>query len=112
MSEMPPEGAPVQIIWPEEALWPQGGYANVVMVNHTPWDFTLRLGHIVLPPLPPGTPMPPEGIQTSATPIAQVTMAPQALRQLALVLQEQLLRYTSTYGQIEPLPGEGDQADG
>lgn len=106
MSEAPHEGGQVRIVWPEEGLWPQGGYANVVMVNHTPWDFTLRLGLIVLPSIVPGTPVPEEGIQTMATPIAQVTMPPQALRQLALVLQEQLLRYTSTYGRIEPLPRE------
>lgn len=106
MSEAPQEGGQVQIVWPEEGLWPQGGYANAVLVNHTPWDFTLRLGLIVLPAIAPGTPMPEEGIQTMATPIAQVTMPPQALRQLALVLQEQLVRYTSTYGHIEPLPGE------
>ena len=108
MSDMPPEGGQqVQIVWPEESLWPQGGYANAVMVNHTPWDFTLRLGLIVLPAIAPGAPVPDDPVQTMATPIAQVTMPPQALRQLALVLQEQLVRYTATYGNIEPLPGEG-----
>jgi len=107
MPDAPPEGGQVQIVWPEESLWPQGGYANAVMVNHTPWDFTLRLGLIVLPAIPPGTPFPEGGVQTMATPIAQVTMPPQALRQLALVLQEQLARYTAAYGNIEPLPGEG-----
>ena len=107
MSATPPEGAqPVEIVWPEESLWPQGGYANAVMVNHTPWDFTLRLGLIVLPSIPPGGPAPEEGIRTMATPISQVTMPPQAVRQLARVLQDQLLRYTQTYGQIEPLRGE------
>lgn len=105
MSEGPAGGQQVQIQWPEESLWPQGGYGNAVMVNHTPWDFTLRFGLIVLPGIPPGAGAP-EVVQTMATPIAQVTMPPQALRQLALVLQEQLARYTSTYGNIEPLPGE------
>jgi uncharacterized protein DUF3467 len=100
-------GGQVQIVWPEDAMWPQGGYANVVMVNHTPWDFTLRMGMVVLPALPPGAPIPPEGVQTITTPIAQVTMPPQALRQLARVLQEQLAKYAATYGQIEPLAGEG-----
>lgn len=107
MSEVPPEGGQqVQIVWPDESLWPQGGYANAVMVNHTPWDFTLRLGLIVLPAIPPGGAVSAEAVQTMATPIAQVTMPPQALRQLALVLQEQLARYTAAYGNIEPLPGE------
>lgn len=107
MSDTPDEGRPVQVVWPEESLWPQGGYANAVMVNHTPWDFTLRLGLIVLPSVAPDAPDLEEGLQVTATPIAQVTMPPQALRQLALVLQEQLVRYTATYGNIEPLPGEG-----
>lgn len=107
MSDIPPEGGQqVQIHWPDESLWPQGGYGNAVMVNHTPWDFTLRFGLIVLPAIPPGGVVPEGGVQTMATPIAQVTMPPQALRQLAVVLQEQLARYTSTYGNIEPLPGE------
>jgi Protein of unknown function (DUF3467) len=99
MSE-PHEGSQVQIQWPEEAQWPQGGYANIILVNHTPWDFTIRFGHVVLPPNPPGVPLPEEGLQTAATPIAQVTMPPQALRQLALVLQEQVARYVGTYGEI------------
>jgi hypothetical protein len=100
------EGGQVRIVWPEDALWPQGGYANSVLVNHTPWDFTLRLGHIVLPGLPPGTEPPEEGIEVMATPIAQVTMPPQALRQLALVLQEQVARYVATYGEIGGGPPE------
>lgn len=101
MSDVPPEGGPpVTIAWPEDALWPQGGYANAVLVNHTPWDFTLRLGHIVLPGLPPGAPVPEGGINVMATPVAQVTLPPQTLRQLALVLQEQIARYMATYGEI------------
>lgn len=107
MSDTPPEGSQVQIIWPEDALWPQGGYANSILVNHTPWDFTLRLGHIVLPALPPGS-VPAEGIQVMATPIAQVTMPPQALRQLAIVLQEQVARYIATYGEIGGAGGPAD----
>lgn len=106
MSDTPEEGGQVQILWPEDALWPQGGYANIVLVNHTPWDFTIRFGHVVLPALPPGAPIAEEGIQTTGTPIAQVTMPPQALRQLALVLQEQVARYIGTYGEIGGGPPE------
>ena len=109
-TEMAEQQGQVQIQWPEEALWPQGGYANVVMVNHTPWDFTIRFGLLVLPSLPPGAPVP-EDLQATATPIAQVTMPPQALRQLAQVLQVQLAKYTATYGQIEPLRGELDEGE-
>jgi hypothetical protein len=106
MGDMPQEGGQVRISWPEDALWPQGGYANSILVNHTPWDFTLRLGHIVLPALAPGAPVPAEGIEAVATPIAQVTMPPQTLRQLALVLQEQVARYTAVYGEIGGGPPE------
>jgi Protein of unknown function (DUF3467) len=105
MSEVP-EGSQVRIVWPEDALWPQGGYANSILVNHTPWDFTLRLGHIVLPALPPGEPAPEGGVEVVATPIAQVTMPPQTLRQLALVLQEQVAKYIANYGEIGGGPPE------
>lgn len=103
---MPEQGGQVQIAWPEDALWPQGGYANIMLVNHTPWDFTIRFGHVVLPAIPPGTPIPADGIQTSATPIAQVTLPPQALRQLSLLLQEQVARYVANYGDIGGGPPE------
>jgi Protein of unknown function (DUF3467) len=101
-----PEQAQVRIEWPEESQWPQGGYANIILVNHTPWDFTIRFGHVVLPPNPPGGRMPEEGIRTAATPISQVTMPPQTLRQLALLLQQQVAKYTANYGEIGGGPPE------
>lgn len=106
MSDMPPEGGQVQIGWPEEALWPQGGYANVILVNHTPWDFTLRFGHVVLPSMAPSAEMP-DQVQATAIPIAQVTLSPVTLRQLSLVLQQQVARYISTYGEIGGPSDEG-----
>jgi hypothetical protein len=108
MSETPDEAAGrASVVWPDDALWPQGGYANVIVVNHTPWDFTLRLGHVVLPYHPPGT-APEGGVEIIATPVAQVTMPPAALRQLAIVLQEQVARYMANYGDIGgPPPDQG-----
>ena len=43
------EGTRIKVVWPEEGLWPQGGYANAFSINHTPWDFTIRMGQMVLP---------------------------------------------------------------
>ncbi len=91
----------VRITWPEDALWPQGGYGNVFLINHTPWDFTLRVGHVVLPAQ--GAP---GGVDVSATPVAQITMPPHALRQLVLILQQQIAKYTANYGDIGGPPAE------
>jgi len=107
MSDTPQEGGEVRIVWPEDALWPQGGYANIVLVNHTPWDFTLHLGHVVPPTLGPGEVPSEAGVEIMATPIARVTMPPQALRQLAIVLQEQVARYIAAFGEIGTPPEEG-----
>lgn len=94
------EGGQVRLVWPEDALWPQGGYANVLIVNHTPWDFTIRLAHVVTPAIPPGTDVPEGGVEVPATPVAQVTMPPPAFLQLALVLQDQIAKYTAAFGPI------------
>ncbi|MFA5786108.1 MAG: DUF3467 domain-containing protein [Actinomycetota bacterium] len=98
---------PVQIRWPEDALWPQGGYANVILVNHTPWDFTLRFGQVTLPSLPPDDPAAAASVEIVASPIAQVTLPPVALAQLSAILQEQIVKYTNTYGAIGGSPEKG-----
>lgn len=105
MSEGAEGASAVRIVWPEDPLWPQGGYANVMLVNHTPFDFTLRLAHVVLPALPPGER--PEGtVEVMAIPIAQITLPPPTFRQLALVIQQQVATYVQTYGEIGGAPPE------
>lgn len=106
VADVPEQGAAVRVLWPEEALWPQGGYANNFLVNHTPWDFTLRLGHVVTPAILPGTPLPPHGLEIIATPIAQITMPPPALLQLVLALQDQIAKYRAAFGEIGGAPPE------
>lgn len=108
MAQVPEGQEPGQarIVWPEDALWPQGGYGNAFMVNHTPWDFTLRFGHVVLPPVAPGAQPPPEGIEIMATPVAQVTMPPPALLQFSIVIQQQIAAYQNNYGPIGGAPPE------
>ena|SRR6266536_1502722 len=88
-----------RIVWPEDALWPQGGYGNAFLVQHTPWDFTIRIGHVVLPPIAPGEPTP-ATVEVQVIPVSQVTMPPPALLQLVLVLQQQIAAYTDQYGPI------------
>jgi len=104
MSEGATDGPAAQIVWPEDALWPQGGYANVIRINHTPWDFTLYFGHVTLPPvdLRPGA-----GVQVVATPAAQVTLSPVAAAQLAAILQTQIASYTDSYGPVGGAPEQG-----
>jgi len=100
-------GANVQIVWPEDALWPQGGYANVMLINQTPFDFTIRLGHFVLPAFPPGQPLPEGPLEVMVTPVAQVTMPPPAFRDFALVIQQQVATYLQNFGEIGgATPGE------
>jgi hypothetical protein len=98
------EGAQVRIVWPEEALWPQGGYANAFLVNSTPWDFTMRFGHVVTPAILPGDAPPEGGLDIMSTPIAQITMPPPAFLQLVIVLQEQIAKYRAAFGDIGGAP--------
>ena len=100
------EGVPARIIWPDDSMWPQGGYSNTFLINHTPWDFTIRFGHVVLPVVPPGTPLPRQAFELAAAPIAQLTMPPAAFRQLALAIQEQVAGYRAQYGDIGGAPPE------
>lgn len=96
------EGAPsgqVKIVWPDDALWPQGGYANTIAVNQTPWDFTIRLGHVVMPPFT-AEDVPTETIEVELAPVAQVTLSPHAVLQLVLILQDQIAKYTAAHGSI------------
>jgi Protein of unknown function (DUF3467) len=95
------EEARIRIVWPEDALWPQGGYANAFQINHTPWDFTVRMGQMVLPAFDPEQPPPPgTEVEVPLMPVAQVTMPPSAFRELVLALQDQIAKYTATWGPI------------
>lgn len=91
------QGLPVEISWPDEPLWPQAGYGNAFLVNHTPWDFTLRVGQIVFPPVDEETLKSGKLIQVSAIPVAEITIPPQAMRQLADALRDQVEKYERTY---------------
>jgi len=111
VSEMPPEGGvPIRILLPEDALWPQGGYANFILVNHTPHDFTIRLAQLVMPAFAPGQPPPPEALSEDGAleirpiPVAHVTMPPPAFRDLALVVQDQVAKYNEQFGAIGGTP--------
>jgi hypothetical protein len=99
--EEPEEG---RILWPEHEMWPQGGYANVIAANFTPWDFTIRFGLVTLPPVGPGVSGP---VEIPATPVAQVTLAPVAAAQVAAVLQDQIAKYTAIHGPIGGSPEQG-----
>lgn len=105
-SEPPPESAAIRVVWPDEALWPQGGYTNTFVVNHTPWDFTIRYGHVVMPAILPGQTPPVGGLEVMTMPVAQVTMPPPAFLQLVLILQDQIAKYRASYGEIGGAPPE------
>lgn len=92
-------GTQVKLGWPDDPLWPQGGYANMVLVNHTPWDFTIRFGHATLPAI--GEEDAPSGpVEVVAAPVAQVTLPPVALLQLVHILQDQIAKYNANFGEI------------
>jgi hypothetical protein len=101
-TKMPNGEGQVRIVWPEEGLWPQGGYGNAILVNHTPWDFTLRIGHVILPAITPG--QEPDTVEVEVAPVAQFTMPPSAIRELAQVLQQQIATYIQTYGETGGIP--------
>ena len=95
------EGTRIKVVWPEEGLWPQGGYANAFSINHTPWDFTIRMGQMVLPTMDvDNPPLPGTEVEVAVMPVAQVTLPPSAFRELVLALQEQVVKYTATWGDI------------
>jgi hypothetical protein len=106
--------AQIRLVWPDEALWAQGGYANSFAINHTPWDFTLRMGHTVMPTFDPlRPPAPGVEIEVPIMPVAQITMPPTAFREMVLALQDQIAKYTASWGQIggrEPGGEIGDSA--
>lgn len=92
------EGLPVKVTWPEDALWPQAGYGNAFLINHTPWDFTVRVGQVVLPAVSKEVVQAGESLEVSAVPVAEITFPPAALRQLSDALVEQIEKYEETYG--------------
>jgi hypothetical protein len=102
-----PEGPEARIVWPEDALWPQGGYANTIAVNHTPWDFTIYVGHVALPPITADHAEGRPSMDIPVTPVAQVTIPPVAAAQLAAILQEQIAKYVTQYGPIGGAPEAG-----
>jgi hypothetical protein len=106
MSEGAAEGPAAQIVWPEDALWPQGGYANTIRINHTPWDFTIYFGHVTLPPVDLRA-QAGASVELVATPAAQVTLSPVAAAQLAAILQTQIAAYTEHYGPVGGAPEQG-----
>lgn len=103
-AQQEPDGQ-ARVVWPEHEIWPQGGYANLVAVNHTPWDFTIRFAHVTLPP--PAPEPSPEPIDVTPAPVAQVTLAPVAVLQLSALLQNQIAQYTQGQGPIGGAPEMG-----
>ena len=82
-------------------------YSNSVLVNHTPWDFTLHFGHLVTPGKAPTRG--PE-VEVTARRVATLTIPRSLMPALIRALQENLSRSEDTYGKIQtPETGEENE---
>ena len=97
-------GPSVHLEWPDDTEWPNVGYGNTFSINHTPWDFTLRIGHATVPTVSE-TDQPSPTVQIAISPVCQVTLPPTAMVQLLNAIQEQVAHYARDYGGI---PGSAE----
>ncbi|HTP49279.1 MAG TPA: DUF3467 domain-containing protein [Anaeromyxobacteraceae bacterium] len=86
-----PGGASVQVQIELDPVIANGVFVNVAMVNHTDSEFTLDLLY-----LHPETPR--------ATVRARAILTPRHMKRLILAMQENMARYESTYGAVDPSP--------
>lgn len=81
-------------------------YANVITVNHTPWDFALHFYNLVVPVR---TDEPEEPVDLTAKKTAVVSIPVTLVRGLIEALQTNLERYEQSYGKVEiPKSTEGE----
>jgi hypothetical protein len=96
MAEPEAKQTTVKIVWPELTDDDKPSYANGIMVNHTPWDFTIFFSQVVLPPAPAGGTMEVKGKR-----VATITFPVTLVRGLIDALQTNLDLYEEQYGKIE-----------
>ncbi len=83
-------------------------YANVITVNHTPWDFALHFYNLVVPV---HTEKAEEPVDLTAKKTAVVSIPVTLVRGLIGALQTNLERYEQSYGKVEiPKPTEGEES--
>ncbi len=74
-------------------------YANVIHINHTPWDFALHFHKMVVPVQAPGSSD--SVVDVQAGKVATIVIPVTLVRGLISALQSQLDAYENSYGKIE-----------
>jgi hypothetical protein len=94
------DGISIHVDWPSDSEnWP-GGYVNVFALTTTPWEVTIRAGHMILP----AEQERPAHIEAVPDPVARLVMSPVAAKQLLLFLAEQVRGIEAANGTIA-IPG-------
>lgn len=93
-----------KIIYPEPTPEDKILYANVILVNHTPWDFALHFDRLTTPIKRPESK---EGqVEIEATKIATIHIPVTLVRGLIEALQTNLKGYEVQYGKVT-IPKKG-----
>jgi len=92
------------IVYPDITPEDKTLYANVILVNHTPWDFALHFDRIVSPVNKPETED--DQVKIAATKVATIHIPITLVRGLIEALQTNLEHYESQYGEVT-IPKKG-----
>ena len=95
-----------KIVYPEVTEEERPLYANAILVNHTPWDFSLHFSHVVTPIAAKAAPSGQEEVK--AKKVAVISIPATLVRGLLNALQTNLDQYERVYGKIE-IPKEDRQ---
>ena len=94
--------------WPGAEEWAAPAYANTVLMNHTPWDFTIFLGRATIPPQLSGHPETQEAVDENVDldavdtlpiePVVAVSLSPRCFKEAMDVMQIQWKAYVAEHG--------------
>lgn len=96
----------VRILFPD-ASEERPLYANLLNVNHTPWDLTLHFAHVVLPNPSPLLDQE-DSMAVKGKSVAVISIPPSLTRSLIAALQTTLESYERLYGKVE-IPREAEK---
>lgn len=93
-----------KIVYPEVSPDEKVLYSNVILVNHTPWDFALHFSRISFPVNKPE--VTDDAVEIPATQVATVHVPVTLIRGLIEALQTNLSLYEDHYGEVT-IPKKG-----
>jgi hypothetical protein len=99
MADQNEEEHVARIVYPEIKEDDSVLYANSFQVNHTPWDFALHFGQVVVPTRPSGTDIKARGVAVINVPVPLI-------KGLIKALEINVAAYEKSYGAIA-MPTKG-----